>query len=148
MVIVSTQRYFSWHKKDVQRLLRWEKGTRPLIIFDEMPYLSQIHEITPETLDWISTRLRMGIEPSGAADRELKRRMVAYWEDIRAKLLSRLDQLEEIEADLSYCQAEQDAEWPEFVSYISDHAGKLNTPSDSVVTRVEDVQALLTDWGV
>lgn len=148
VVIMSTQGYFSWRKEDIQRLLRWEKGTRPLIIFDEMPYLSQIHEITPETLDWISTRLRMGIEPSGAADREWKRRMVAYWESVRTKLLSRLDQLEDAEADMSYCQAELDEGWQEFVSYIMDHAGKLNTPSDSVVTRVEDVQTLLTAWGV
>ena len=148
VVVVSTQRYFSWHKEDVQRLLQWEGGTRPLIIFDEMPYLSQIHDVTPETLDRIATRLRMGSEATSEESRNEKRKMVTYWERIRAALLDKLEKLEDAAISGYFCAAQPDEEWEQFAAYVYAHAGQINTQNESVTTMVEDVQELLSNWGV
>lgn len=148
VVVISTQRYFAWSKEEIQRLLRWEKGIRPLIIFDEMPYLSQVHDVTPETLDRISTRLRMGIEVTNEENRVEKRRMTAYWEQIRKKILARLESMEDAAIPMGFFAAESDETWEEFVAYVKAHESKLNTQNESVSAMVEDVQALLTEWGV
>lgn len=148
VVVVSTQRYFSWHKEDVQRLLQWEGGTRPLIIFDEMPYLSQIHDVTPETLDRIATRLRMGIEATSEESRNEKHRMVVYWERIRAALLDKLEKLEDAAISGYFCAAQPDEDWEQFAAYVRAHASQINTQNESVTTMVEDVQELLSNWGV
>lgn len=148
VVVVSTQRYFSWHKEDVQRLLQWEGGTRPLIIFDEMPYLSQIHDVTPETLDRIATRLRMGIEATSEESRNEKRKMVTYWERIRSALLDKLEKLEDAAIPGYFCAAQPDEEWEQFAAYVYAHASQINAQNESVTTMVEDVQELLKNWGV
>ena len=70
VVVLTTQRYFGWTQERIKEMLRWDKGTRPLIIFDEAPYLSEERDITVETINAVDSALRMK-----KAEKSKKRRL-------------------------------------------------------------------------
>ncbi|MBQ2953236.1 MAG: DEAD/DEAH box helicase family protein [Clostridia bacterium] len=149
VVVLTTQRYFSWTQGRVKDLLRWEGGRRPLIIFDEAPYLSVERDVTAATINKVAAALRMGIEATDDAGREAKEWAITFWEDIRAKLLSRMDELEYM-PELQYaCIGAEETEGLEaFLDYVRENRSKLDTDKDRIVDMVEDVVRLLKDWGV
>lgn len=149
VVVLTTQRYFSWTPERVKDLLRWEGGTRPLIIFDEAPYLSVERDVTAATINKVAAALRMGIEATDDASREAKERAIIFWEDLRAKLLSKMDELEYM-PDLQYaCIAGDETDGLDaFLAYVHENRSKLDTDKDRIVDMVEDVVRLLREWGV
>lgn len=149
VVVLTTQRYFSWTPERVKELLRWEGGTRPLIIFDEAPYLSVERDVTAATINKVAAALRMGIEATDDAGRETKEWAITFWEDIRAKLLSKMDELEYM-PDLQYaCIAgEENDGLDAFLAYVHENRSKLDTDKERIVDMVEDVARLLIEWGV
>ncbi len=149
VVVLTTQRYFSWTPERVKDLLRWEGGTRPVIIFDEAPYLSVERGVTAATINKVAAALRMGIEATDDASREAKEWAITFWEDLRAKLLSKMDELEYM-PDLQYaCIAgEKNDGLDAFLAYVHENRSKLDTDKDRIVDMVEDVVRLLKDWGV
>ena len=149
VVVLTTQRYFGWTQERVKELLRWEGGTRPLIIFDEAPYLSGERDVTAATINKVAAALRMGIEATDDASREEKEWAIAFWEDIRAKLLAQMDELEYM-PDLQYaCIAGEETDGlDDFLAYVHENRSKLDTDKDRIVDMVEDVARLLKDWGV
>lgn len=149
VVVLTTQRYFGWTQERVKDLLRWEGGTRPLIIFDEAPYLSVERDVTAATINKVAAALRMGIEATDEESREAKYRVVTFWEDIRAKLLAQMDELE-YTPDLHYAciGGEENDEFETFLAYVRENRSKLDTDKDRVVDMVEDVARLLMEWGV
>lgn len=149
VVVLTTQRYFSWTPERVKDLLRWEGGTRPLIIFDEAPYLSVERDVTAATINKVAAALRMGIEATDDASREEKEWAITFWEDIRAKLLSKMDELE-YKPDLQYaCIAGEETDGlDDFLAYVHENRSKLDTDKDRIVDMVEDVARLLIEWGV
>lgn len=149
VVVLTTQRYFGWTQERVKDLLRWEGGTRPLIIFDEAPYLSVERDVTAATINKVAAALRMGIEATDDASREAKEWAISFWEDIREKLLAQMDELEYM-PDLQYaCIAGAETDGLDaFLTYVHENRSKLDTDKDRIVDMVEDVARLLMDWGV
>lgn len=149
VVVLTTQRYFSWSPERVKELLRWDGGTRPLIIFDEAPYLSVERDVTAATINKVAAALRMGIEAMDDASREAKEWAITFWEDVRAKLLAQMDELEYM-PDLQYaCIAgEENDGLDAFLANVHENRSKLDTDKDRIVDMVEDVALLLKDWGV
>ena len=149
VVVLTTQRYFGWTQERVKELLRWNGGTRPLIIFDEAPYLSVERDVTAATINKVAAALRMGIEATDDTSREEKEWAITFWEDIRAKLLAQMDELEYM-PDLQYAciTGEENDELETFLAYVRENRSKLDTDKDRIVDMVEDVALLLKDWGV
>lgn len=149
VAVLTTQRYFGWTQERVKELLRWEGGTRPLIIFDEAPYLSVERDVTAATINKVAAALRMGIEATDEESRKMKEWAITFWEDVRAKLLAQMDELEYM-PDLQYaCIAGgENDELETFLAYVRENRSKLDTDKDRIVDMVEDVARLMRDWGV
>lgn len=149
VAIITTQRYFSWTPDRIKELLRWKEGTRPLIIFDEAPYLSTERDVTAATINAVDSTLRMCIEATDEDSRIAKHKAIALWEKIRSTLFVLMDKLE-YTPDLQYAfilVAEND-ELKAFLAYVREHRRKLDTNTVRIVQMAEDVMRLLQGWGV
>lgn len=149
VAIITTQRYFSWTPDRIKELLRWKEGTRPLIIFDEAPYLSTERDVTAATINAVDSTLRMCIEATDEESCSAKHKAIALWEKIRSMLFVLMDKLE-YTPDLQYAfipGAEND-ELKAFLAYMQEHRSKLDTNTDRIVQMTEDVIRLLQGWGV
>lgn len=66
VLCVTTQRYFGWKREEILRHLEWEDAygvhKRPLIIFDEQPYLNEVKDISVKTINDIDTALRESLD--------------------------------------------------------------------------------------
>ena len=149
VVVLTTQRYFSWTPERVKELLRWEKGIRPLIVFDEAPYLSEERDITVETLNTVDAAIRMKIEATDEESRKAKHNAVVLWERIRKILLKTMVELE-YTPDLGYAfiGGKQRDELNGFLTYLRDNRSNLDTNIQKIVQMAEDTARLLLDWGV
>lgn len=149
VVILTTQRYFSWTQERIKELLRWDKGTRPLIIFDEAPYLSEERSITADTINIVDSALRMKIEATDKESRKAKENAIGVWERIRKTLLTWMDRLEYTQ-DLQYAfiSGKESDVLKSFLAYVQEHRSVLNTNIMRVTQIVEDVAQLLQGWGV
>lgn len=149
VLIMTTQRYFQYDRATLETFLHWERGTRPLIIFDEAPYISRVREITPETFNQVDSLLRMKIEAVTEEDRAAKQKVVTIWEGLRERYMQQLDALEYLPGSQTvYCRGEQDEELALLLSYIQEHADALNTNTIRGVELVRDVCRLASEWGV
>lgn len=149
VAIITTQRYFSWTPDRIKELLRWKDGTRPLIIFDEAPYLSTERDVTASTINAIDSALRMCIEATDEDSRIAKHKAIALWEKIRSTLFVLMDKLE-YTPDLQYAfiPGAKNDELKAFLAYVQEHRSKLDTNTDRIVQMAEDVMRLLQGWGV
>ena len=149
VVVLTTQRYFTWTPERVREMLKWQGGTRPLIIFDEVPYLSEQRHVTVETLNAVATALRMGIEAVDEESRAKKEEAIALWEDIRACLQNEMDELEYTpKLSCAYIAAKEHIELESFLAYVREHRSELDSAKTRIVQMVEDVCRLLQGWGI
>ena len=149
VVVLTTQRYFSWTPERVKEMLHWEGGMRPLIIFDEAPYLSEERAVTVETINMVATALRMGIEAAEEASRAEKYRAIEMWEQIRTRLLAEMDELEYTPGlQYAYIAPKEDVVLDAFLAYVRENHSKLDADKKHVTQMVEDVAQLLTGWGI
>jgi len=88
VLAMTTQRFFNvLTKEEIQSYLRWkDKGTRPLILFDEEPYLNELVDLTPKSVNDIDTMLRMILDDSNT-EQEDKQWCIRQWEVFREKFL-------------------------------------------------------------
>lgn len=91
VLAMTTQRYFNiLTKEEIQHFLTWNDGrTRSLILFDEEPYLNEVLDLTPKSVNDIDTMLRMVLDEE-TTGREDKQWCVRQWEAFREKFLGRL----------------------------------------------------------
>lgn len=149
VVVLTTQRYFNWTQERIKEMLRWDKGTRPLIIFDEAPYLGEERDITVDKINVIASALRMCIEATDDTSRREKQAIIAFWENIRKHLLEQMDKLEYAQ-DLQYAliPGTENDTLQVFLAYIHEHRNELDTNTLKITQMVEDVIQLLQGWGV
>ncbi len=57
VLLMTTQRYFKLTKSKIKSFLSWEKGKRSLIIFDEMPFLIENHNLDRPLLTHLEDEL-------------------------------------------------------------------------------------------
>jgi len=149
VVVLTTQRYFGLTPERIKEFLRWEKGTRPLIIFDEAPYLSTERDVTPATINTVASALRMCIEATDEESRDVKQTAIALWEEIRSMLLGVMDKLEYTpELQYAFIPGKEDDTFANFLTYVQEHRSELDTNTVKIVQMVEDVMRLLQGWGV
>lgn len=149
VIVLTTQRYFGWTPERMKDFLRWEKGTRPLIIFDEAPYLSRERDVTVATISAVSSALRMCIEATDDESRSAKHNAIALWEEIRSKLLALMDKLEYTpELEYAFIPGKENDAFADFLAYVWKHRSKLDTNVLKIVQMAEDVMRLLQGWGV
>lgn len=91
VLAMTTQRYFNiLTKEEILHFLTWKDGgTRSLILFDEEPYLNEVLDLTPKSVNDIDTMLRMVLDEE-TIGREDKQWCVRQWEVFREKFLGRL----------------------------------------------------------
>lgn len=149
VVVLTTQRYFGWTRERIKELLRWEKGTRSLIVFDEAPYLSTERDITAETINAVASALRTKIEATDEQSRQEKKLAIDIWESIRTHLLEQMD-IWEYMPDLKYAyfSGKENELLEQFYSYIRANRSKLDTNTLKITQMAEDVVQLLQGWGV
>ena len=149
VIVLTTQRYFGWTQERIKELTRWQKGTRPLIIFDEAPYLSEERDITVDKINVVSSALRMCIEATDETSCRDKQAAIAFWESIRKHLLEQMDKLE-YTPDLQYAfiPGKESDTLQALLAYVYEHRSELNTNILSITQIVEDVVHLLQDWGI
>ncbi len=149
VAIITTQRYFSWTPDRIQDLLRWEKGIRPLIIFDEAPYLGTERDVSPATINAVASALRMRIEAADEKSRDAKQKAIVLWEKIRSMLLALMDKLEYTpELQYAFIHGAENDELKAFLAYVQEHCSQLDTNTVRIVQMAEDVMRLLEGWGV
>lgn len=149
VVVLTTQRYFSWTQERIKELLRWEKGTRPLIIFDEAPYLNTERDVTAASINAVSSALYMCIEAADEESCYAKHKAIALWEKIRVTLLASMEKLEYTpELQYAFISGKEDDTFNEFLTYVQEHRSKLDTNTLKIVQMAEDVMRLLQGWGV
>ena len=149
VLIMTTQRYFKCRRREIEEFLRWKEGVRPLIIFDEAPYLQQTRNVTPETFDKVSSRLRMGLEATTEEEIAAKKTAIDTWERLRTTYLSKLDELEYTpDCDLLYCAGQPDEAIDHLIAYVTEHASRLNNQKEHITGLVRDVCQLAAGWGL
>ena len=149
VVVLTTQRYFTWTPERVREMLKWQGGTRPLIVFDEVPYLSEQRDVTVETFNTVATALRMNIEATDEESRTKKDEAIALWEGIRERLQNEMDAMEYTpELSYAYIATKEDVDLEGFLAYIHEHRSELDSAKTKVIQMVEDVCRLLQGWGI
>lgn len=149
VAIVTTQRYFSWTPERIKEHLRWKNGTRPLIVFDEAPYLSAERDITVATINTVASALRMNIEATDEESRTEKHNAIAVWEKVRSSLLPLMDKLEYMPGlQYAFIPGTECDELKDFLTYVQAHRSQLDTNTIKIVQMTEDILSLLQNWGV
>ena len=105
ILIMSTQRFVGLSKRQINDYLKWNGGTRSLIIFDEQPYFTKQVDITIESLNQISSAIDMGIHNT-RGDFDSIERLKENWGVIERYLKGVIDSLTK-----SFHQAGQYYQW-------------------------------------
>lgn len=104
VLVMTTQRFFNVLTKDeIIQFLSWQNhGVRPLILFDEEPYLNEVCDLTPKTVNDIDTMLRMVLDDSNTSEED-KQWCIQQWSLFREKFLRLLWEYEyDHEGDMFY----------------------------------------------
>lgn len=177
VLIISTQRYFQSSKRRIeQQYLRWDKGVRPLIIFDEHIPIKEVVQIDRTAMNKVASALCDKIEFSvsepfdedaeiheGASsdipdDKPLtwlqKQWCIEQWEIIRTKIYKSIELLEllcEVDDNYLYCDFKRPAitENDEaFFRYIERNRRFLAAAEGNVIKTIQAVHRLLTKGSI
>lgn len=151
ILLMTTQRYFSLTKDQIEEFLVWgDNHRRNLIIFDEQPYLNLVYEITAATFNSIDSALRLAIDDT--ADQDEKRWCVEQWNAFRCRMLDLLLRFEYDQdvplmyyEDRSHAMTEDDAR---FMAFVQHHRNPLHAYRDDAYTQILAVQKLVQTWGL
>ena len=153
VLAMTTQRFFNVLTKDeIKRFLTWQnEGVRPLILFDEEPYLNEICDLTPKTVNDIDTMLRMVLDDNNV-QKEDKQWCIRQWEAFREKFLRLLWEYEyEHEGNMFYYEDRGHA-LTEDDNRFFDIIGQCKTDirSDNVdnFKNIHACKALVDSWGL
>lgn len=177
VLIISTQRYFQSSKKRIeQQYLRWDKGVRPLIIFDEHIPIKEVVQIDRTAMNKVASALCDEIEfavsepfdedseiHEGATsdipdDKPLtwlqKQWCIEQWETIRTKIYKSIELLEllcEVDDNYLYCDFKRPAiteNDENFFRYIERNRRFLAAAEGNVIKTIQAVYRLLTKGSI
>jgi len=80
IILMSTQRYFSYGREDIIKLT----ASRPLIVFDEKPYITEQRRISIEQVNAIDAALKLAID--NTAETNNKAYLIHEWDKISADI--------------------------------------------------------------
>ena len=154
VLLITTQRYFNWTVDEIKDHLRWGQGhTRPLIVFDEMPYLNEVKDISVKTLNDIDSALWLGLDNFV----KLKDKMwcIRQWEKFRDRFSHTLfdfereyhrDKVEKFYYEPETGSVTDDDE--RFFDIISKYKSKIRKNYSQEYQNMFVVKQLMTSWGI
>ena len=155
VLCITTQRYFGWRKEEILKHLEWEDDNgvhrRPLIIFDEQPYLNEVRDITVNTINDIDTALRTCLDDK--VSKEKKHWCCDQWRMFRDWIFALMEYYEyELEGlDTLYFEPKgstitEDDE--QFFGFIEAHRSKLRTKNKDYYKDILTVKQFMNSWSV
>ena len=153
VLIMTTQRFFNILTRDeIQKYLKWkDKGTRPLILFDEEPYLNEIFDLTPKSVNDIDTKLRMLLDDSNT-EPEDKQWCVQQWEAFREKFLGLLWEYEyDHDGQVFYYEDEQHSlteDDDRFFNILNQCRTVIRSDNTEIFKNLYAFKTLVNNWGV
>lgn len=91
-LLMTTQRYFRFTREELKNLLRYNKGRRTTIIFDERPFLKEIRTLTEKDFNDIDSALKLGLDDT--VDQVEKAWCISQWGRLRDMITSKMDSYE------------------------------------------------------
>ena len=85
ILIMATQRFINLLPSQLSKFLRWNKGTRPLVVVDERPYFYRQIDISFETLSQMYGALFGRLPQRGSAAEE-RREILEFWDSAQRYL--------------------------------------------------------------
>ena len=157
VLLITTQRYFSWTKEEIKKHLKWGKSyKRPLIIFDEMPYLNEVRDISIKTLNDIDSALWLGLDNYV----KLKDKLwcIKQWEKFRDRFSGLLYNFEresefwrENPIDRFYFESPfrtMTDDDDRFFKLINEHKNKIRKNYSQEYHDIWAVKTLMNTWGI
>ena len=160
VLCITTQRYFGWKKEEIEKHLEWEDENgvhkRPLIIFDEQPYLNEVRDISVKTINDIDTALRTCLDDE--CDVEKKRWCCEQWTMFRDWFFALLQHYEydyigadDKKLDTLYCPP-QDHDITEdddkFFAFIEDNRKKIRAKCYEAYNNLYTVKQWMNSWSI
>lgn len=155
VLCITTQRYFGWSRDDIIRHLEWRTGEqkhrRPLIVFDEQPFLNAVRDISVQTINDIDTSLRMLLDDEVSA--EAKQWCCEQWDKFRAKFFKLLTHYEyDFDGlDTLYYQPEEHSitdDDAKFFSIIEANKKKIRGKDRTAYTDLQTIRQMMNSWAV
>lgn len=160
ILCITTQRYFGWTKKEIQKHLEWEDENgvhkRPLIIFDEQPYLNEVRDISVKTINDIDTALRTCLDDE--CDTEKKRWCCDQWTLFRDWFFALLLHYEydfigadDKKLDTLYCPPQghditEDDD--KFFAFIEGNRKKIRAKDNESYNNLYTVRQWMNSWSI
>ena len=155
VLAMTTQRFFNiLTKEEIREFLTWkDHGRRPLILFDEQPYLNEIIDLTPQTVNDIDTMLRMRL----VADEdklltEDKQWCIRQWEAFRQRFLDKLWEYEyDHEGDLFYYEDEQHSlteDDERFFRIVKKNKTSIRSSNTDSFRNIHALKTFVDTWGI
>lgn len=155
VLCITTQRYFGWRKEEILKHLEWEDDNgvhrRPLVIFDEQPYLNEVRDITVNTINDIDTALRTCLDDK--VSKEKKHWCRDQWRMFRDWIFALMEYYEyELEGlDTLYFEPKGNSiteDDEQFFGFIEAHRSKLRTRNKDYYKDILTVKQFMNSWSV
>ena len=153
ILLITTQRYFSWTKDEIKEHLKWDKENnyrRSMIIFDEMPYLNEVRDISIKTLNDIDSALWLGLNNEVNLNDKLW--CIEQWEKFRDRFSKELLSYE-IEDKINKFYYESNRKTisdddRRFLRIIKDNKNQIKKNYSDEYQNIFIVKNLLSTWGI
>ncbi len=149
VLIMTTQRYFDMAPEDINALLTWDGGDRPLVIIDEEPPLTEAIGVDIKLFNDVDTALQKAVEDR-TADKLWCREQ---WDRVRNRYKVVADSFEQLEGykfDVYYKgESEQLTEDDErFFGFIARYRQALLKNEEKVLEYIRAAKQMMTGWAV
>lgn len=155
VLCITTQRFFSWSREDIIRHLEWRTGeqkhSRPLIIFDEQPFLNEVRDISVKTINNIDTELRMCFDDDVPAEK--KQWCCEQWDKFRDKFFKLLthyeydfDGLDTLYYQPEECSITDDDN--KFFATIDEYRNKIRGKGRTAYIDLQTIRQMMNSWAV
>ncbi len=91
-LLMTTQRYFRFTREELKNLLRYNKGKRTTIIFDERPSFKETRTLTEKDFNDVDSALKLGLDDT--VDQVEKAWCISQWGRLRDMITSKMDSYE------------------------------------------------------
>lgn len=155
VLCITTQRYFSWDREQIQEHLKWGAGEvkhrRPLVIFDEQPYLNEVRDISVKTINDIDTALREYLDED--TNKEEKLWCCDQWDAFRNRFFALLRHYEyDFNGfDTLFYQPEQHnitEDDERFFDIIRRSRKKICAKDNDAYMDLQAVRTFMNSWGI
>ncbi len=156
IIMMTTQRYFDYLSRDeIINFTLKQNIKRPIIIFDEKPYLLENRKITIKTLNDISTTLKEGLD--NTINPTDKQWLINQYDSFNTKLQQKLEENEKLNNDTNNFRREVyfnsdgltiSEDDSKFNALIKKYKPQLNKYNPNTVKNIEAIIKLLFDGAV